>query len=408
MNYSAQEVIQYVEEEDVKFIRLAFCDVFGKPKNISILPSELPRAFTYGIAIDGSAIAGFGDETHSDLLLHPDPSTLTGLPWRPEHGRVVRMFCSVTHPDGTPLDCDTRTLLIQAVQEAEKEGVHFFFGSEMEFYLFQLDENGRPTHIPYDEAGYMDLAPEDRGENVRREICLTLEQMGICPESSHHEEGPGQNEIDFRYSDPLTAADHAITFQTVVKTVAYRNGLWADFSPKPLPSLPGSGFHINLSVEGQDQSDLLPQIIAGILDKVPEITLFLNPSAQSYERFGSDKAPGFVSWSRENRSQLVRIPAAPAGNRRAELRSPDPTANPYLAFAMLIYAGLHGIQNNLPLMPPADFNLFTAPPEILSKFTRLPATRVHAVLAAKQSSFVQKHLPVSILNSYCGDNHLSR
>ena len=189
MKYSKEEVIQYVQEDDVKFIRLAFCDVFGKQKNISIMAEELPRAFEYGIAFDASAIEGFGDETNSDLLLHPDPDTLMLLPWRPEHGKVVRMFSSITYPDGTPFECDTRTLLKTAIADAAKAGYSFTFGTEQEFYLFNLDESGKPTKIPYDNAGYMDIAPEDRGENVRREICLTLEQMGIQPERSHHEEG---------------------------------------------------------------------------------------------------------------------------------------------------------------------------------------------------------------------------
>ena len=247
IGYSAHEVLEYLQAEDVKFVRLAFCDVFGRQKNISVMPGEMPRAFSTGIAFDASAIAGFGGRVRSDLFLHPDPSTLTLLPWRPEHGRVVRMFCDICYPDGTPFENDARAVLKKAVADAAAMGVRFSFGAEMEFYLFRQDENGRPTKIPYDEAGYMDIAPDDRGENVRREICLTLERMGILPESSHHEEGPGQNEIDFRYADALTAADDAVTFRDVVRTVADRNGLWADFSAKPLPDAPGNGFHINIS-----------------------------------------------------------------------------------------------------------------------------------------------------------------
>ena len=197
-NYSAEEVMQYVSEMEVKFIRLAFCDIFGRQKNIAILPSELPKAFSTGIAFDASAIAGFGGAVRSDLFLHPDPTTLVALPWRPEIGSVVRMFCSITHPDGTPFAHDTRGILKQAVADAAKAGYAFSFGSELEFYLFRLDENGEVTDVPYDQATYMDVAPEDRCENVRREICLTLERMGIQPESSHHEEGPGQNEVDFK------------------------------------------------------------------------------------------------------------------------------------------------------------------------------------------------------------------
>ena len=219
MKYSAEEVMQYVKEEDVQFIRLAFCDIFGVQKNIAIMPSELKRAFETGIAIDASAIAGFGGTIRSDLFLHPDPSTLVKLPWRPETGSVVRMYCDITYPDGHVLESDARTILKRAVETAEKAGISFAFGAEMEFYLFKTDENGDATHEPYDRAGYMDIAPEDKGENIRREICLMLQEMGIQPECSHHEEGPGQNEIDFRYSDPLSAADNAISFKSVVKSL---------------------------------------------------------------------------------------------------------------------------------------------------------------------------------------------
>lgn len=401
MKYSKQEVIQYAMEEDVKFIRLSFCDVFGRQKNISIMPQELPRAFEYGIAFDASAIAGFGDETHSDLLLHPEPETLMLLPWRPEHGKVVRMFASISYPDGRPFWGDTRQLLKQAAADAEQAGYQFAFGAEQEFYLFRLDETGRPTAVPYDEAGYMDIAPDDRGENIRREICLTLEQMGIQPESSHHEEGPGQNEIDFRYSDALTAADNAMTFQTVVKTVAHRNGLAADFRAKPLADQPGNGFHINMSVKANDGSDNLPYMIAGILEKVRDMTAFLNPTENSYQRFGQCKAPKYISWSSENRSQLVRVPAASGEYRRAELRSPDPTANPYLAFALIIYAGLHGIEHQLELPMVADFNLYKAEPSVLEKFDRLPVDRAAACQAAFDSEFIRAHIPASILDIYC-------
>lgn len=401
MKYSKQEVMQYVQEEDVKFIRLTFCDVFGRQKNISIMPEELPRAFEYGIAFDASAIAGFGDETRSDLLLHPESETLMPLPWRPEHGKVVRMFTRISYPDGRPFECDTRSLLKKAVEDAQRAGYQFAFGAEQEFYLFFLDENGKATKRPYDEAGYMDLAPEDKGENIRREICLTLEQMGIRPESSHHEEGPGQNEIDFRYSDALTAADNAMTFQTIVKTVAYRNGLFADFSAKPLERRPGNGFHINLSVKAQDGADYLQAMIAGILEKIEEITVFLNPTENSYKRFGGSKAPEYISWSSENRSQLVRIPAAAGEYRRAELRSPDPMANPYLAFSLLIYAGLYGIQNNLPLPPAADFNLYKADKDVLAGFKPLPSHLKAACRAAAESPFVREHVPASILDIYC-------
>ena len=401
MKYSKDEVIQYTREEDVKFIRLTFCDVFGKQKNIAIMPEELPRAFEYGISFDASAIAGFGDESRSDLLLHPEPETLMPLPWRPEHGRVVQMFSGITHPDGTPFACDTRSLLKRAVEEAKEAGLSFTFGAEQEFYLFRLDENGKPTDIPCDEAGYMDIAPEDRGENIRREICLTLEQMGIRPESSHHEEGPGQNEIDFRFADPLTAADNAMTFQRVVKTVAQRNAMAADFTPKPLADAPGNGFHINMSLRPLDREALFSHMIAGILKNVRSMTAFLNPTEVSYERLGRHKAPQYVTWSHENRSQLIRIPAAAGEYRRLELRSADPTANPYLAFALMVYAGLAGIRENLPLCPPADFNLYTADRDTLSRFEKLPESYQEACDAAVASAFVRDRVPAEILAIYC-------
>ena len=401
MKYSKEEVIQYVREEDVKFIRLAFCDVFGKQKNISIMPQELSRAFEYGIAIDASAIAGFGDENHSDLFLHPEADTLTLLPWRPEHGRVVRMFCNITYPNGKIFECDTRYILKNAIQAAKISGYQFFFGAEQEFYLFELDDNGNPTKEPYDNAAYMDIAPEDKGENIRREVCLTLEQMGIQPESSHHEEGPGQNEIDLRYSDPLTAADNAMTFQTVVKTIARRNGLYADFSPKPLENKPGNGFHINMSVKSTNDTDHMKYLIAGVLDKVTDMTVFLNSTESSYRRFGSNKAPKYISWSSENRSQLVRIPAAIGEYRRVELRSPDPSANTYLVFALIIYAVLDGIEHKLEPPAPADINLYKADADTLANFKQLPGNYKSACTIAANSNFIKKYIPDTILDIYC-------
>lgn len=400
MRYTKDEIIQYVSEEDVKFIRLAFCDVFGVQKNIAIMPEELPRAFEYGIAIDASAIRGFGDVVNSDLLLHPDPDTLAELAWRPETGKVVRMYADITYPDGTPFECDTRTLLKQAIKTAELQGYTFAFGEEQEFYLFKLDDIDNRTYEPYDNAGYMDIAPEDRGENIRREICLTLEKMGIHPERSHHEEGPGQNEIDFRYSDPLTAADNALTFQMVVKTIARRNGLYADFSPKPLKDAPGNGCHINVSVKPSDNFMNLNYMIAGILDKIQEMTLFFNPKDESYSRFGGNKAPRYISWSAENRSQLIRIPAAQGEYCRAELRSPDNLANPYLSFALLIHAGLYGINNRLALPDPVNENLQNADPEIIRNLRKLPETLKEAASFANSSSFVKSLIPQSIIDTF--------
>ena len=401
MKYTPQEIIQYTAEEDVKFIRLAFCDVYGKQKNISIMPSELERAFEQGIGFDASAVSGFGNEARSDLMLFPDPDTLSVLPWRPEHGRVVRMFCSIKRPNGQAFECDTRSLLVKAVKDAKQQGIEFSFGSALEFYLFKLNENDNPTTIAYDNAGYMDIAPQDKGENIRRQICLHLEQMGIMPESSHHEEGPGQNKIDFHYGDPLTAADDVMSYKTVVKTVAHANGLYADFSPKPLKDKPGNAFHINISVNSDKHHTMLPSVIAGIMKYIKDISCFLDPCEASYERLGKFKAPRFISWSGENRSQLVRIPAAKGEYRRAELRSADPTANPYLAYTLLIYAGLEGISKGLYLPPVADIDLFTAGSDVTDRFDTLPDDLAQAKAMAAESGFVKAHLPQRLIDIYC-------
>lgn len=289
------------------------------------------------------------------------------------------------------------------MKRAADKGYVCEIGSECEFYLFELDENGNPTKRPHDRAGYLDVAPLDRGENVRREICLTLESMGIKPESSHHEQGPGQNEVDFRHADALAAADNLVTFKTIVKTMANRNGLYASFLPKPLKEFSGNGLHINLSllrgglnlfkIGTNEHSQEAESFIAGILQRVREITLFLNPLINSYQRFGLFEAPKYISWSHQNRSQLVRIPAEGGAAARMELRSPDPSCNPYFALALLIHAGLDGIEQGLELCAPANMNLYEADRETLEQFESLPATLLEAVKAARESAFVKKYLP---------------
>ena len=306
MNTTANEVLQFIEENDVKFIRLGFCDLFGIQKNLSIMPNQLLEAFEHGISFDASAIRGFREVKESDLLLFPDPSTLTVLPWRPGPGRVVRFFCDIKNPDGSPFAHDSRYLLKKVVQRCKSRGYVCKIGAECEFYLFKTDENGDPTDITLDGGGYLDISPLDKGENIRREICLNLEEMGINPESSHHEQGPGQNEIDFQYSDALACADNLLTFKSVVKAIAARNGYFASFMPKPLPQEAGSGLHVNISLEKNGlnifkdfvdgRQGITDSFIAGILERTPEITLFLNPLCNSYERFGSFEAPKYVSW----------------------------------------------------------------------------------------------------------------
>lgn len=394
--YDIETILEYVKEEDIKFIRLAFIDIYGKQKNVSIMPHELEKAFKYGISIDSMAIDGFESGYKSDLFLFPNPDTITILPWRPREGRVIRMFCDIKYPDGTDFICDTRKLLINAINEAKKNGLEFHFGSEIEFYLFKADDEGESTGVTYDKAGYMDIAPDDKGENIRREICLTLEEMDIMPERSHHEEGPGQNEVAFRYSDALRAADEAVTFKTVVKTVAGRNGLYASFNPKPISDKPGNGYHINFSVAGGD----LDSAIEGVLTHIKEITAFLNVSDESYERLGKLMAPKYISWSRENRSELIRVPAAKDNFIRAELRSPDPLINPYVAFTLLIYAGMEGILNNYKLRQPVDSDLNKASDVLLDKLDKLPLSLEEAKEEARNSKFVNKYIPKELLENY--------
>lgn len=385
--YTESEVLEFVKEEDVKFVRLAFFDLKGKQKNISIMADQLHRAFELGISFDASAIEGFESPDKSDLFLHPDPTTLSVLPWRPNTGKVCRMFCNIKYPDGTPYEKDCRTLLKNAIKYAkEKYNLSLSFGPEVEFYLFKLNEAGESTKIPFDNAGYMDIAPEDKGENIRRDICFTLESMGIIPEASHHEEGPGQNEIDFKYSDALTAADNTATFKWIVRTRAASNGLYADFSPKPLEGQAGSGFHINVSLSDESK---MPNAIAGILKHAEELTYFLNTTEESYNRLGECKAPKYICWGNQNRSTMIRVPATKK-IKRLEIRSADPECNPYIAFALIIYAALDGIENNLVPPAPVEENLFANTSK--NDIKVLPDTLDLAKKIADESEFVKKVL----------------
>ena len=411
MNNTITEVLEFIKENDVKFIRLAFCDIFGTQKNISIMPDELSRAFEHGISFDASSISGFMNVEKSDLFLVPDPVTLSVLPWRPSHGRVVRFFCDIKYPDGSVFEGDGRNILKNAVLEAEVLGYKCRIGAECEFYLFKMDEKGMPVAVPHDSAGYCDIAPLDKGENVRREICLTLEEMGIKPESSHHEQGPGQNEVDFKYSDVLTAADNLVTFKSVVKTVAARNGLHASFMPKPLANASGSGLHINISLlenglnvfsnRNKEHGAIPEKFIAGVMAKIPEMTAFLNPLTNSYTRFGKFEAPKYITWSHQNRSQLIRIPAAEGEYCRMELRSPDPSCNPYLAFALVIRAGLEGINKQMSLVPAFDANLYEAEVDKISgSLSYIPENLGLAIDLARKSTFVQRVLPLKTIDKF--------
>lgn len=395
--YTQEDVLTFIEEENVKFIKLAFFDVFGVQKNISIPPTELIRAFKEGISFDACAIAGFGNAAKSDLFLHPDPSTLCILPWRPMDGRVIRLYCDVCYPDGTIFQDDSRQILKQAIKQAANQGITVNFGAEVEFYLFKKIDEDPHTKIPFDHATYMDVPPKDQGEDIRREICFTLADMGIQTESSHHEEGPGQNEIDFKYSDGLQAADQASTFKWVVEMIADGNGLIADFGPKPLLAESGNGFHINLSLP--DTPLLQNAFLAGILTHIKEMTVFFNPHKESYLRLGEKKAPSTITWSYENRSTLIRIPAS-KGKPRIEVRSPDPLANPYLCYALLIYAGLDGINRQLSLPEETDINLLSVSDEFLQTLPHLPASVDEALNLAKESKWLKQYVPEIYFDTY--------
>ena len=401
-----EDVFDFIYENDVKFVRLMFCDIFGALKNISISPAQLDLAFEHGISFDASSIKGFLQVDKSDLLLFPDPSTLSVLPWRPQQSGVVRLMCDIRYADGTPFEGDCRTILRRQAEKAHAQGLYLNFGPECEFYLFETDTQGRPTFTPHDEAGYFDFAPLDKGENVRREICLLLEEMGLSVESSHHESGPGQHEIDFKYSGAVQAADNLTTFKAVVKTAASHNGLYASFMPKPLNNQPGSGLHINLSIEKDGRNlfaggldTLAEQFMAGIFKHIAGLSLFLNPTVNSYKRLGKGfEAPRYITWSRENRSHLIRIPAAQGNYSRMELRSPDGSCNPYLCFALLIEAGLEGIRQGLTLPESAGLDAEVD----VSALKTLPASLYEALVAAKSDPLI----PAAI-GQHCYDKFLS-
>ena len=388
MNTTFEDVMKYIEEEDAKFIRMAFRDAYGVQKNISVMPGELKKAFEDGIPIEAREIAGFGDCPYATLYLKPEADTLSVLPWRPDSGKVLRMFCDVYTPEGTVYASDTRTILKDAVARAKAAGIEFRFGTETEFYLFCNDAEGKPTKEPYDQAGYMDIAPLDKCENLRREITLSIEKMGLTPERSHHERGPGQYEIDFHYARPLKAADQMTTFKMTVRTIAARYGLTADFSPMPLEGKPGNGYHINIYAVDKDGNDVVRYAAAGIIEKIRDITIFLNPTDSSYARLGNNSAPDKVNWGSRGESELFFIETF-KDKTKVELRSPDAGSNPYLVYALLINAGLYGIENKLELPEQNDE---------VGAF--LPDSKKEAAKLARASEFVKQYVPEEIIKEY--------
>lgn len=406
MKYTENEVLTYAAENDVKFIKLTFCDLFGRSKNISITREKLADTFKHGLSFDATSIDGFYGAEDANLILFPDPSTLCVLPWRPEHGRVVRMFCNIMNADGTPYVNDSRRILRKAIEDTSDLGVKYIFGPECEFYLFKTSDDGYPLKVAHDRAGFLDTSPKDRGENLRRDICFTLEQMSLAPHCSHHEKGPGQHEIGFTPSETLTAADNIMTYFMTIKAIAARNGLHASFMPKPMPDEIGNGFHINISIyeklnnafysKDGNISKIAESFCAGILDKVCDMTAFFNSTQNSYARLADDGLPDSISWSYSNRSELIRILRARADEARMEIRSPDAMCNPYLSFALLIYAGADGIRKGLTLPKELEFDCVS---KAQSK-KMLPSNLREALSVARSSEFLKSCLPRETLDGF--------
>lgn len=369
--YTKQDIMRLVEEEDIEFIRLQFTDMFGTLKNVAITASQLEKALDNKCMFDGSSIEGFVRIDESDMYLYPDLNTFEVFPWRPQHGKVARMICDVYRPNGTPFEGDPRYILKKVLKEAADMGYSFDVGPECEFFLFHTDDEGRPTTVTHEKAGYFDISPLDLGENARRDIILNLEAMGFEIEASHHEVAPAQHEIDFKYTNALKAADNMMTFKLVVKTIAKRHGLFASFMPKPVYGVCGSGLHINMSLSKggvnifndhsapNGVSIEAYQFIAGIMKHMKGMTLIANPLVNSYKRLlPGYEAPVYITWSEGNRSPLIRIPSTRGTNMRVELRSPDPSANPYLLFATCLAAGLDGIKRGLEIPDSVTGNIY--------------------------------------------------
>ena len=365
MSTRKEDIIRMVRDEDIEFIRLQFTDIFGQLKNVAITASQIEKAVNNQIMFDGSSIEGFVRIDESDQYLYPDLDSFAIFPWRPQYGKVARLICDVHNPDGTPFVGDPRGVLKQTLRRAEALGLTFNVGPELEFFLFQTDDEGKPTTKTNDEAGYFDLGPLDHGEGTRRELCLALEQMGFEIEASHHEVAEGQHEIDFKYAGALHTADNIMTFKLAVKTLAQKNGLHATFMPKPIFGINGSGMHTNMSLfrdgrnvfyDPNDPKGLSREaysFIAGLLHHMRGMAAITNPLVNSYKRLVPGyEAPCYLAWSASNRSALIRIPASRGQGTRVELRSPDPACNPYLAFAVCLAAGLDGIEKGM--TPPAE------------------------------------------------------
>ncbi|MGN0472733.1 MAG: type I glutamate--ammonia ligase [Lachnospiraceae bacterium] len=413
--YTKEDIIRIIDEEDVEFIRLQFVDIFGNLKNVAITASQLEKALNNQIMFDGSSIEGFVRIEESDMYLYPDLDTLAIFPWRPQQGKVARLICDVYRPNGIPFEGDPRYVLKRAIAEAAKLGYTFMVGPECEFFLFHTDENMLPTTITYEKAGYFDMGPNDFGENARRDMVLNLEELGFEIEASHHECAPAQHEIDFKYGEALKTADDIMTFKLTVKTIARRHGLHASFMPKPKFGEAGSGMHINMSLmkDGRnifaDENNALGLskeayfFIGGIMKHIKGMTAITNPIVNSYKRLVPGyEAPVYIAWSGINRSPLIRIPASRGNGTRVELRCADPAANPYLALAVCLRAGLDGIVNHIEPPKSVDRNIYemTEAERKMLGIGSLPDTLTEAVAEMEADPFIADVLGEHVFQKY--------
>lgn len=415
-NHTKQEIMEIAKEENVRFLRLMFTDIDGVIKNVEVPISQLEKALDNKMMFDGSSIDGFVAVEESDMQLRPDLSTWLIFPWDTEYGKIARLICDVYNPDGTPFSGDPRSNLKRVLKEMENEGfTEFNLGPEPEFFLFKLDENKEPSHRLNDHGGYFDLAPTDLGENCRRDIVLQLEELGFEIEASHHEAAPGQHEIDWKYADAVEACDNIQTFKLVVKTIARKHGLHASFMPKPINGVHGSGMHFNMSLFNQhgnafyDEADEMGlsktahEFIAGLLKHAKAYTAICNPTVNSYKRLTPGfEAPVHIAWSASNRTPLVRVPTSRGMSTRVELRSVDPSANPYLALAVLLKAGLSGIQESKVVADPIGKNIYQMSSTELGEqdIERLPATLYEAVSYLKKNTLMKEAMGEHMYNNF--------
>lgn len=415
MSYTKEDIIRMVKEEEVEFVRLQFTDIFGQLKNVALTASQIERAVNNEIMFDGSSVEGFVRIDESDQCLYPDLDTVVVYPWHQQY-KTARLICDVYNTDGTPFVGDPRNVLKRVLQRAQSMGYDSFnVGPEAEFFLFQTDDEGKPTTKTNDEASYFDLGPLDHGERTRRKICMALEQMGFEIEASHHENAAGQHEIDFKYADALRAADNIMTFKLAVKLLAQQDGLHATFMPKPIYGVAGSGMHTNMSLfkdgrnvfyDPEGEKGLSKEayaFIAGLLRHVKGMAAVTNPLVNSYKRLVPGyEAPCYLSWSASNRSALIRIPASRGQSTRVELRSPDPSCNPYLELAVCLAAGLDGIEKGM--LPPAEIteNIFRMDGEARAAagIDSLPGSLEEAIAELKADPLILDTLGGHVASNY--------